>query len=123
MTQIFNKKEFTNLRKKLRNSQTSSEKILWQKLKGKQIHGLKFRRQYSIDKYIVDFYCPEINLAIEIDGCSHTINEIAETKDKQRQNCIEKLGIKFLRFSSTDIYDNLDEVINVIYIESYKLKT
>ncbi len=53
---------------------TKAEIVLWSKLKGKQLNGLKFRRQYSINNYVVDFYCPELRLAIEIDGGVHTFN-------------------------------------------------
>jgi len=71
----------------------------------------------------VDFYCPRLKLAIEIDGGSHTATKWLEEKDKFRQKEIEKLGIKFLRFNNGDIYDSLDEVIDVIYKEVYDLLT
>lgn len=75
--------------------------LLWYHLKGKQIKGYDFHRQKPILNYIVDFYCSELLLAIEIDGESHYGNEEA---DKIRQNEIEKLGINFLRFDDSEVY-------------------
>jgi len=74
MTEIFNKKEYTKKRRHLRKDMTKAEIYLWSKLKGKQINGLKFRRQYGINNYTVDFYCSELRLAIEIDGGVHYYN-------------------------------------------------
>ena len=115
MTGIINRKEFNSLRKELRTKAPKCELILWQKLKGKQVHGQKFRRQASIERYVVDFYCSRLRLAIEIDGGSHSATADLERKDKERQESIEKLGIEFLRFGNWDIYHNIDNVLNVIY--------
>ena len=90
-----------------------AEIILWDQLKSKKLNGLKFRRQYSIGPFIVDFYCPKLKLAIEVDGDSH-YEEAAEEYDKRRQRYIEKSGIKFLRFTNTDVYENLEGVIQMI---------
>jgi very-short-patch-repair endonuclease len=76
--------------------------------------GFKFRRQYSVNQYVVDFYCPELKLAIEIDGDSH-FNDISEKYDKERQKSIESFGIRFLRFTNIDIYDNIDGVLQTIF--------
>jgi len=75
--------------------------------------GYKFRRQYGVNKYVVDFYCPKLKLAIEIDGDSHFGNQ-AIKYDQKRQSYIESFGIKFLRFTNNDIYNNIDEVLEVI---------
>lgn len=80
---------------KLRNESTLTEILLWDKLKNKQLFGYKFLRQNPIDNFIVDFFCKELMLAIEIDGSSH--NEKVE-QDIERQMNMENLGIKFLRF-------------------------
>lgn len=114
MTKIFNPKIQKRTRQHLRNNTTNAETILWSKLKGKQLRGYKFRRQQGIHHYIVDFYCPEYKLAIEIDGATHLTNEEQE-KDKGRQYEIEKLGIEFLRFTNTDIYESLDSVLQTIW--------
>ena len=66
MQTIMNKSDVTGNRKELRNHSTSAEATLWKMLKGKQIAGLKFRRQHSVGPYILDFYCPQIKLAIEL---------------------------------------------------------
>ena len=99
------------LARKLRNKSTISEVLLWNYLKGKQIKGFDFHRQKPIGNYIVDFYCSELLLAIEIDGESHYGNEL---KDRKWQKEIEKHGVSFLRFDEIYIYYNLDGVVNVI---------
>jgi len=99
------------LARKLRKSSTKSEVILWNYLKGKQVLGYDFHRQRPIKNYIVDFYCSELKLAIEIDGESHYGNEV---KDEIRQKEIEKYGVSFLRFDESQIYFNLDGVMKVI---------
>ena len=113
MTDIFNKKEFLKKRQYLRKNMTKAEIILWSKLKGKQLNGLKFRRQHGINNYIVDFYCPELRLAIEVDGDVHCYNSRI-TYDKQRQRDIEALGIKVLRYTNNDVVKNLEGVLNDI---------
>ena len=92
---------------------TTAEVILWSKLKGKQIKGYKFRRQYSIDGYIVDFYCPKLRLAIEIDGPIHNKKDNKEY-DKERQLYIQATGISFLRFTNQDVFKNLTKVLTKI---------
>ena len=69
--QLFNKTKFKNFRKHLRNNFTPAEATLWQYLKNKQINGRRFRRQFGVDKYVLDFYCPAENLAVELDGEDH----------------------------------------------------
>ena len=113
MTDIFNKKEFVKKRQYLRKNMTKAEIILWSKLKGKQLNGLKFRRQHGINNYVVDFYCPELKLAIEIDGGVHCYDSRI-TYDKQRQKEIEALGIKVLRYTNIDVIKNLEGVLNDI---------
>jgi len=90
-----------------------AEKLLWVRLKTKQLKGYKFRRQYSVEYFILDFYCPQAKLAIEIDGNSHFYGETPEY-DLFRQKSIEEVGIKFLRFTNNDIYQNIEEVIITI---------
>jgi very-short-patch-repair endonuclease len=90
-----------------------AEVMLWARLRGKNLNGWKFRRQYSVGPYIVDFYCVESKLAIEIDGESHFV-EGAEEYDRRRQVFIESIGIRFLRITNTDVYENLDGVLETI---------
>ena len=90
-----------------------AEVILWSKLRGKGLQGCKFRRQYSIGPYIVDFYAPQLNLAIEIDGDSHYVDG-AQQRDQVRQAFIESADVTVLRFTNYDIYDRLEGVIEKI---------
>lgn len=96
-----------------------AEVIIWSKLKGKRLQGYKFRCQYSVDRFVVDFYCPKIKLAIEIDGDSHFV-EGAEISDRERETIIESYGTIFLRFTNRDVTENLDGVIEKIieYIQN-----
>jgi very-short-patch-repair endonuclease len=101
-------------RQSLRNSAPRAEVILWRYLKGKQISGNKFRRQYSIGGYVVDFYCPTKRLAIEVDGITHLSRE-AKVHDKIRQVYIEEFNITFLRFTNSEIYKNIQGVVDAIH--------
>ena len=100
-------------RRSLRNNAPMAEILLWTELKGKQLDGYKFRRQYSIGPYIADFYCVKAKLAIEVDGESHFMPG-ADIKDKRRQDYIESFGLRIVRFTNTDVYQNIDGVIQEI---------
>jgi len=117
----FNNKEIKQKRQRLRNESPRAEQLLWLNLKGKQLHGFKFRRQYSIGPFIVDFYCPDLRLAIEVDGDSH-FEEGAEEYDKIREKYIKKSDIKFLRFTNSDIYQNMEGVLEGICEMIFSLK-
>ena len=97
--------------RKLRNESTLAEVLLWCELRNKQILGFQFHRQVPMLNYIVDFYCHELQLAIEIDGESHLIELIA-TNDANRQKCLEAEGVKFLRFDDIDVKRNIGIVID-----------
>ena len=99
------------LARQLRRDGTLSEVLLWKELKGKQIMGYDFHRQKPIGQYIVDFYCPRLELAIEIDGDSHIFKE---KRDKERQQRLEELGIRFLRFDDLDVKFQMDKVLDTI---------
>ena len=103
--------KLTQIARNLRNNSTLSEVLLWQQLKGKQMMGYDFHRQKPIDQFIVDFYCSELMLAIEIDGQSH---DYRVAYDYERQAYLESLGVKFLRFDDVDVKQNLDGVVLVI---------
>lgn len=75
--------------------------------------GYKFRRQHSVDRFVIDFYCPELRLAIEVDGDSH-FTPRARAYDRGRQKHIESFGIRFLRVMNKDVYHNLDAVLDNI---------
>ena len=110
MTQVFNQKENLDRRRQLRNGASEAERLLWQKLKGKQLNGCKFRRQVGIGSYILDFYCPALKLAIELDGPSHD-DPGAQEYDAIRQRVIEAFNIRFLRFTNADVYNHLEGVL------------
>ncbi|UIE37253.1 endonuclease domain-containing protein [Leptodesmis sichuanensis] len=99
--------------RKLRKTMTRSEVILWQHLKGKQMNGYDFDRQRPIDEYVVDFYCKKLKLAIEIDGSSHDSEE-AQEQDRYRQQRLEALGVRFLRFRDEEVRQNVGAVLQAI---------
>ena len=117
MTEIFNKKRYAKKRRYLRKNMTKAEICLWLKLKNKQINGMKFRRQYGINNYTVDFYCPEHRLAIEVDGGVHYYTS-RTAFDKLRQKDIEALGIKILRYTNNDVIKNIRGVLQDIIIKT-----
>lgn len=102
----------TQLSRKLRRDQTPAERIVWSKLRGRQINGRKWRRQQPIDQYVVDFLCPELKLIVEIDGDVHAFQE---TRDEKRQAYLETQGFRVVRFTNNDIIKNLDGVLAVIW--------
>ena len=116
MTRIYNKKSQQEKRRRLRKNMTKAEAILWLQLKNKKILGQRFLRQYSVLTYIVDNYCPNAKLAIEVDGATHLSEEEIEY-DNRRQKEIENFGIAFLRFRNDEIYDDLYNVIEKIKVK------
>lgn len=113
MTELYNRTSEKEKRQCLRNNMTLAEKNLWSQLKGKQIEGCKFRRQYGVAQFVIDFYSPGIKLAIEVDGDSH-FKEGAQEYDRERQQFIESARITFLRFTNDDVHNNLSAVCEVI---------
>ncbi len=108
-----------NLARENRKISTRAESLLWNRLRRKQILGHTFLRQRPILNYIVDFYCPDAKLAIEIDGSSHDLKEV---KDIKRQDDLEKAGIIFLRFTNKEIEENPDGAAIVIlkWMQEYR---
>ena len=111
MTKIYNRTSEKEKRRTLRKNMPRAEVMLWSKIKGRQLKEYKFRRQYSVGKFVIDFYCPELKLAIEIDGETHFVNDEAKKYDEERQAFIESFGICFVRFTNTEIYKNLKGVL------------
>ncbi|MFH1941646.1 MAG: endonuclease domain-containing protein [bacterium] len=99
------------LARNLRSNSTLSEVLLWRHLKGRQMAGHDFHRHKPIDRYIVDFYCSELMLAIEVDGDSH---DLKQDEDAKRQKRLESLGVRFLRFQDIDVKRNMAGVLQVI---------
>src|SRR5262245_39614405 len=94
---IYNIKSTADFRRNLRNSLTPVEAILWKNLQGRKLSGKKFRRQFSIGRYIVDFYCPESRLAVELDGAPHFTDKGGE-HDVERTAYLQASGVRVLRF-------------------------
>lgn len=101
-------KKLTARAREMRKASTPSEIVLWNQLKQRKVKGLQFYRQFPIHNYIVDFYCKELKLAIEVDGGSH---HKKEDEDIFRQGELESFGISFLRFRVKEIEKNLESVI------------
>jgi very-short-patch-repair endonuclease len=99
--------------KRLRQEQTSAEKLLWQKLRNKQLQDLKFYRQKVFVRYIADFYCPELKLIIEIDGETHWSEE-EKAYDAERNRWFLSQGFTVLRFTNLEIYHNMNAVLEKI---------
>lgn len=104
-------KEKLYIAKKFRKNLTDAERIFWQQVQASRFYGLKFKRQYIVNNYIIDFYCQKLKLAIEIDGEIHNKQII---HDKIRQKYLEKYGITFIRFSNYEIEYNLAEVLSIL---------
>ena len=105
--------DIKKIAKTLRKNSTIQEKRLWNLLKNRQFHNLKFKRQSPIGKYVVDFICHERKLIIELDGGQHNENKNIEN-DIERTNFLESLGFKVIRFWNNNIYKNIDGVITEI---------
>ena len=92
---------------------TKAEVLLWIQLKNKQLLGQRVLRQYSVGPYVLDFYIPKLKLAIEVDGVTHTTDEEKEY-DRHRQEEIENLGIRFLRFRNPEVYAEMSSALQKI---------
>jgi len=97
----------------LRKNQTDAEKKLWAILRDRQLGGIKFRRQFSIGGYILDFYCPEYMIGIEADGGQH-YEDKGRGRDENRASELNKLRVKIIRFSDWEILTNIDGVYEII---------
>ena len=100
-------------RRELRNAPTPAEVVLWKYLQRRQLLGKKFRRQYSIGRYVVDFFCPECNLAIELDGQPH-YQILREDYETERTGFLEGLGVHLVRFENRLVFENLEGVLEEI---------
>jgi very-short-patch-repair endonuclease len=107
-------KNFKQLARYLRSNMTDAEQLVWSKVRRKQICNFQFYRQKNIGQYIVDFYCPEGKLIVEIDGGQHYYED-GMRNDKQRDQHLQMHGFKVLRFSDTDVLKNIEGVIERIY--------
>lgn len=112
MADRMNRTERLDRRRELRQALTPAEAVLWRLLKGQQLEGLKFRRQHSVGPYILDFYCPALKLAIELDGASHACRE---EYDGQRTSYLsETAGITVLRFENRVMFENPEQIFREV---------
>ena len=104
------------LSRNLRSNMTDAETMLWSRLRSRQIRGKQFYRQKIIGEYIADFYCPKLQLVIEVDGGQHYTEEGKE-KDRQRDKQMTEVGVRVLRFSDRDVLENIEAVMEKIWSE------
>ncbi len=104
--------------RKLRNNSTLTEVVFWNKIKNKRL-GVEFHRQVPINNFIVDFYCHELKLAIEIDGESHK-NKVEY--ERERQRIIESYGVKFVRFGNDEVKRNMTAVLDSLISKVSEVK-
>ncbi len=100
-------------RRNLRNNLTSAEAVLWNRLKSSQLQGRKFRRQHSVGEFILDFYCPQEKLAVELDGAGH-FTASGNLHDTARTAYLNTVGIRVIRFENALIWSVLDSVLQTI---------
>jgi 5-methyltetrahydrofolate--homocysteine methyltransferase len=110
---ISNLKELEEKRKALRNGATQAEKFLWKALQNSQLEGRKFRRQHSVEHFILDFYCPSERIAIELDGAGH-FSPVGQEYDLYRDARLAELGIKVLHFENNLVFENLEGVLEEV---------
>lgn len=97
----------------LKENETHAEGILWEKLKGKQLDGYKFRRQHPIGRYILDFYCHGGKIGIEIDGAYHQ-DKLQQWMDNDRTQFLEELELQIIRFTNEEVLDQIEMVLEKI---------
>ena len=113
-THVFNTKDMKYLRRQLRSNGTPAEGGLWNILKGKKVGGLQFRRQYSVGQYILDFYCPLLKLAIELDGDYH-YNIANSEHDMDRDDVLlNDYGIQTLRFENKIVFEQPQTIVESV---------
>lgn len=110
MTILYNRRELLTLRRKLRRRETPAEKATWRELRKRRLDGIKFFRQYSVDRYILDFYSPTYRLAVEIDGPYH-LDEEQQKRDAKRTAELESLGIRVIRFTNDEVLSTIQSVL------------
>jgi very-short-patch-repair endonuclease len=113
MPDVHNRSAMEPRRKELRSDLTPAEASLWKSLQRSQVCGKKFRRQHSVGPYILDFYCHECRLAVELDGQGH-FNSMMSEYDYRRDEYLKKLNIRVVRFENRLVFENLKGVLHMI---------
>jgi very-short-patch-repair endonuclease len=104
---------FVKRARSLRSAQTSAEAKLWYRLRGRRLAHWKFRRQHQIDKYVVDFVTMEGKLIVEVDGATHGRSDEIQ-RDERRTRALEDFGFHVVRVTNTDVYENIEGVLELI---------
>jgi very-short-patch-repair endonuclease len=112
-SQLFNRNYLKKNRCRLRNNLTPAEATLWKSLKNKQVEGRRFRRQFSVGNYILDFYCPKEKLAVELDGQDH-FTYWGSMRDDERTEFLNKQGIRVIRFENVEVFESMEYVLEEI---------
>jgi len=95
----------------MRSNPTPAEALLWSRLRRRQVEGMKFRRQHIIAGFIVDFYCPALTLAVEVDG---PIHRYRARIDRWRDNILEAYGVRIIRFNAQTVLHDIDGVVSTL---------
>ena len=107
-------KELKEYSRSLRKNMTDAERLIWSRIRRRQLKNYQFYRQKIIGNYIADFYCPKAKLVVEIDGGQH-YSSAGKQKDKVRDDYMTQLGLEVLRFSDAEVFNDLDAVLEVIW--------
>ncbi len=110
MPRLYNLNVYKPLRRKLRRDATPAERVLWRYLKGRQFYGLLFHRQHGVGSYIVDFYCPQVRLVVEVDGSIHEDHNV-KLNDQMRQKFLESCYLRVVRFTNDEVLYDIDSVL------------
>jgi very-short-patch-repair endonuclease len=110
---IHSNRRVSEKRSRLRRNRTSAEALLWKNLQRSQLDGKKFRRQHSIGPYIVDFYCPEYRVAVELDGAKH-MTLLGGEEDAKRDEFLKRFNVRVIRFENRLVFESLELVLNSI---------
>ena len=97
----------------LRRAMTEAEKMLWQRLRDRQLNGYRFRRQHPVNEFVVDFFCYEAMLAIEVDGAVHK-DSYQQERDTERTRILNRFGIRVVRITNTEVETEMERVIERI---------
>ncbi len=114
ITMIRYNRKLKNTGRTLRKNMTDSERLLWSRIRRKQLKGFQFYRQKVIGDFIVDFYCPSAKIIVEVDGSQH-FEEVQKRMDEERDSYLCRLGFQVLRFPSWDVMRDVDRVVNEIW--------
>lgn len=107
---MLNPKKTKKKRRYLRNNMTKWETRLWNDLKQKKMLGYKVRRQYGVNNYVIDFYCPKLKLGIEIDGEIH-FQYRRSIQDQEKDRILKSLGIRVIRISTQDVVEDYESIV------------